>query len=349
MKKYLLFLVPLLLGLSLLTFFTQCSDDEYNPELFKPDSHGETGSLLIVLEKEFWDGALDKAIQDKFEESIMTLPRPEKMFSVQISNRKSFTQGLKTKHSIIIFDVEDNATNRNARLEGPIKDLWAKNQLVYKIRASSQSSALKIFNQYGDRLVKEYNEYSRDRLMTEYKAKKSSAVSNSLLLGQNMDLNVPSGVSVEENLIGFAWLKRFRTKWEEGSEHEIQQGILIYSYPYENDSTFTYEFQINKRDSILKKSVPGPKEGTYMATEKTPGVEPVSAEKMYNGTYVFEMRGLWKVEGDLMGGPFISISVYDEPRKRIVTLDSYVYAPHFDKRELIREMEAMIYSFKFQS
>jgi hypothetical protein len=66
-----------------------------------------------------------------------------------------------------------------------------------------------------------------------------------------------------------------------------------------------------------------------------------------NGTYTAELRGLWKVEGDFMGGPFISISQIDEKRNRIVTVEGYVYAPKFNKREYIRQLEAILYSLEF--
>ena len=52
------------------------------------------------------------------------------------------------------------------------------------------------------------------------------------------------------------------------------------------------------------------------------------------------------MQNALMGGPFMSISFYDEPNKRIVTLDGFVYAPYFRKMEYLREVEAILYSYK---
>jgi len=328
-------------------FFTQCSDDKYDPSIMKPDAHGDAGKILIVLDKDFWGGALENTIMDKFQEPILTLPQPESLFSLEIAPNSAFTHGLKTLHTIVIFEINNKANNRNARLEAPTKDLWAKGQTVYKFRASNQDNALKLFEMHVDELIKKLNDDSRNKLMTDYRNKKSKIVSDLLAKTQKLDLTVPSSVKVEENQEGFAWLKQYRTKWVNQAEHEIQQGIIIYTYPYVDDSTFSYDFQVAKRDSILKYGVPGPTEGSYMATEKMLDLKPIITEKMFNDTYVFEMRGRWKVEGDLMGGPFVSISTFDEKNNRIVTIEGYVYAPHFDKRELLRELEAMIYSYKF--
>ena len=198
-----------------------------------------------------------------------------------------------------------------------------------------------------DQLIAELNENSRNKLMREYEFKGNAAVVNQLSEVQKLSISVPSDMTIDENHTGFSWLKRFRTKFADNNEHEIQQGIIVYTYPYVDDSTFTLDYQIAKRDSVFKQSVPGPTEGSYMATELRFGMQPEFSQKMINGLYVFEMRGLWRVEGDLMGGPFLSISMFDEPNNRIVTIEGYVYAPHFEKREYLREMEAMVYSYQF--
>jgi hypothetical protein len=56
---------------------------------------------------------------------------------------------------------------------------------------------------------------------------------------------------------------------------------------------------------------------------------------------------LFRTENYYYGGPFISISTYDEARQRIVTIDCYTHAPKFSKREYIRELEAVCYSLSF--
>ena len=343
-------LLIFLLLISPVYFFTGCSGDEYNENIFKSNATGAPGKILIVLEKKYWGSDLEKAIIEHFQRDITTLPQPEKTFSIEISARKSFTKELKRNHTIVIFDIGDKANNRNARLEEATEDMWSIGQLVYKFRAATQKSATALFLLEVDQLIDELNENSRNKLMREYEFKGNASVVSQLSEIQKLSISVPSDMTVDENQEGFAWLKRFRTKFADNNEHEIQQGIIIYTYPYVDDSTFTLDYQIAKRDSVLKHAVPGPTEGSYMATELRFGMQPEFSQKRIpeiNGLFVFEMRGLWRVEGDLMGGPFLSISMFDEPNNRIVTIEGYVYAPHFEKREYLREMEAMIYSYQF--
>jgi hypothetical protein len=120
---------------------------------------------------------------------------------------------------------------------------------------------------------------------------------------------------------------------------------MVYSYPYDSDSTFTKNYQLEKRNLITKSYIPGPTPGSYMTTEtELPQDFNVLT---FNGNYASEMRGLWRLEGDFMGGPFISLSVLDASRRRIITIEGNVYAPKNDKRNYLRQLEAMIYSMEF--
>ena len=60
-----------------------------------------------------------------------------------------------------------------------------------------------------------------------------------------------------------------------------------------------------------------------------------------------EMRGLWEVHKDYMGGPFISHSFYSPDGKDIIVLEAFVYAPKYDKRNYLRQVESIIYSFEW--
>jgi hypothetical protein len=47
-----------------------------------------------------------------------------------------------------------------------------------------------------------------------------------------------------------------------------------------------------------------------------------------------------------MGGPFMSLTQLDENRNKIITIEGFVFAPAHKKRELMRQMEAILYSIK---
>jgi hypothetical protein len=65
-----------------------------------------------------------------------------------------------------------------------------------------------------------------------------------------------------------------------------------------------------------------------------------------HGKYAQIARGLWRVKGDRMGGPFVSHSRVDEVNGRVIVAEAFIYAPESLKRDLIRRMEAALYTLQ---
>ena len=118
------------------------------------------------------------------------------------------------------------------------------------------------------------------------------------------------------------------------------QNFVIYSYPYTDKDTFTKEYFVHKRDSVMKVNIPGAREGMYMSTDSLmTDVRPISVQ----GDYALEARGLWRIKGDFMGGPFVSYTTVDTTTQRVFTIDCYVYSPKNHKRNYMRELEHLLY------
>jgi hypothetical protein len=152
-------------------------------------------------------------------------------------------------------------------------------------------------------------------------------------------MTVPPGFAIARQKKDLLWFK-YETP-------EISQGIIVYTFPYVSDSTFTENYLVAKNDSMLEINIPGPTEGSYMAVEKQ--INQVLHIFDHNKNYAVEMRGLWRLENDFMGGPYIALAELDASNERIVVAFGYVYAPNKDKRNLLQQVEAMIYSLKMNN
>ena len=83
-----------------------------------------------------------------------------------------------------------------------------------------------------------------------------------------------------------------------------------------------------------------------MATEYKYDVQKATTKNV-NDAYAMEIRGLWKMlEGESMGGPYVSHTRIDELNNRVITIEGFVFAPGKEKRNALRQVEAMVYSFK---
>ena len=55
-----------------------------------------------------------------------------------------------------------------------------------------------------------------------------------------------------------------------------------------------------------------------------------------------ELRGLWESVNDKMGGPFYEFSFIDKTGENVISVGGFVYAPEEDKRDYLREVEAIV-------
>ena len=114
------------------------------------------------------------------------------------------------------------------------------------------------------------------------------------------------------------------------------------------DSTdFSVRNIIANRNRILKENVPGMFDGTYMTTSEFIPLT-VSFVK-YKDMNFAQTRGYWEVYNDYMGGPFVSHSMYTPDGKEILVEEAFVYAPRYDKRQYLRQVEALLYSFEWDT
>jgi hypothetical protein len=116
--------------------------------------------------------------------------------------------------------------------------------------------------------------------------------------------------------------------------------IIAYEIPILDNKIIDNVQLIKYRDSIGKKFIPGQFDNTYFKTE--PQFEPVNKEIRLSGKKTIESRGLWIVEGDYMGGPFISYTIEDIKNNRLLVVTGFSYTPSTKKRDFVFELESIL-------
>ena len=113
---------------------------------------------------------------------------------------------------------------------------------------------------------------------------------------------------------------------------------MIYKYPV---AEMTPKFLMDTRDTFTKKYIPGFSPKSYSILSREDGFPIVEKTKIgkFDGV---EMRGLWISVNDKGGGPFYSFTFLDHSGENYVTIDGFVYAPQEEKRNYIREVEAVV-------
>ena len=151
------------------------------------------------------------------------------------------------------------------------------------------------------------------------------------------DINIPPHLTGIKSSKDFLWASDMNTA------KEAISSVVVYSFPYTDKNTFTHEYYIGMRNKILGKYIRGGREDRYMTTN----ADYVTVkDKAFRNRYMQEARGLWEMENDMMGGPFVSHSFVDEINQRVIVAEAFVYAPGKDKGNMMRQLEAAIFSLK---
>lgn len=304
-----------------------------NEQGMRKNVTGKAGDLVVVASESTWNGKPGEIIRETLAQEHAALPQDEPIFDVIHVPTGGFKSIFKSTRNILQARVSPNVDSAGINFKD---DVWAYPQATVIISAKNAEQFSEIFHENRNKIISYYMKAEQERLRMGYNKFYEKGIYNILREDFDISMKVPPGFVVAEQKEDFIWLK-YETP-------EISQGVVIYTFPYVSDSAFTENYLLKVRDSILRANVPGPSEGSYMATERR--VNQIQNITQLNGNYASEMRGLWRVMNDFMGGPYISLAVLDEEQQRVVVAFGYVYAPSKDKRNFLRQVQAMIYSLE---
>lgn len=326
-------LLPFLLLLSIL--ISSCSQE--GPRRL-PRHSGEPGEVLIVMDENLWMGQAGDSLRSFFEAYYPLLPQAEPSFKLLQFTQNQMSNLLRHHRNILRVKIDSGEEGSLTLVE----EKWSNEQLVFTLKAPDISSFYNLISTEIPKVTSLINDKEVERIQQNYKRNGNEDLERKLKKVYDIDISIPQDFRVSKSENGFTWLKRERIKYQGNTAHDITQGLFFYTYPYRSDSALTHRAVIAVRDSVLKEHVPGPKEGTYMTTEYL--FEPVSKRLNLNGKYSLLTRGLWKTENYFMGGPFMSLTTTSANDQKVICVSGFVFAPKFDKREYIREIEAMLRS-----
>jgi hypothetical protein len=333
-----LFLLPILL------FLAGCDSQPENRRDLLPGFIGKPGEVLVIMEKRYWESDAGSVVKRTLDRNIYGMPTPEPMFHIDWYAPEHFDRYLRPHRNILFVEIVDNI-NYKEPITKVIKEKYSKDQVIVEMYAKSEAAFIEEFTAKADQIIDRINNSEVARII-QYNLKFGpSSVAEALDKHLHVTSTFLENSDVSALKDGFFWAHKLSSRARDGQMHDIQQGIVVYDFSYTSDSTFTVNYLLQIRDSVLRENLPGPSEDSYMQTELR-YYPPSAREIEVGGDYAFEMRGLWRMENAFMGGPFLSVARVDTLRGRIVVAEGFVFAPKFDKREYLREVEAVVKSLK---
>ncbi len=305
-----------------------------NSSAVRTNATGLAYEVVVVMNQNDWKGAAGEAVRSELASDVPGLPQSEPALKITYVQPKDFNGLLKYVRNILVVNIDPALyTKVTVTYEN---DPWAQGQVVLKMNAPSSEDVVNYIHAHPHNLVDFFVKVEMNRAIGQFQKNYSSVVMEHLKKNFDLMLNAPENMTYYRDTTDFFWASN--------NANTGRTDLVVYTFPYTDPQTFTADYLVAKRDSVLKANLPGAFPGSYMTTETRVPVEynPITV----NGKYCGVLRGLWRMEGDMMGGPFVSHVRLDEKNNRVVVAEGFVFAPETDKRNFIRRIEAALYTLR---
>lgn len=334
-----------------------CNSDKKTTRL--PKATGKPGDILLFMDSIQWKGPLGEEVRNIFQADVPGLPQQEPMFRliwVQPSNQQTMLTHLRNLVYVFTLDqptLGSKALRKNFSQETLDKikndssfylstktEEFSRGQHVMYLFGDTQQNLIKHLKQNRQNIIEYFNMVERKRLRTDLiKTGSTKGVTAFLRNEQQCEIHVPIGFKLADKRNDFVWLREI--------DADMDKDIFIAWKPYKNENQFSKDSLVAWRNAIAKKYLfEDPANPiSYLVTEEEHATV-LSRTLKLNNHYSVELRGLWRTNNHSMGGPFLSYTLIDEPRGLLYYIEGFTYAPGKDKREIMRELETVLSTFK---
>lgn len=299
-------------------------------------SKGLPSELLLVVDKEVWNSDLKDSINGIVEAQVPGLMQAENMFRVTRVFSKDYEPTHTTFHTKLFVQVDKTL---DKPIMGTRRNEYAKPQLELVVAAPNQETLKEFLFLNAERVKEILADAQIEMRVEQLKKKYSKKVSDDLQEVLGMTIRVPENMKATKKRENFLW----------GGTNLVEKdlNLVVYTYDWHGEDLMDTERYVEKRDSVMKRNIPGEREDQWMQTVREKDVPLVFCEtKELYGRQVLEVRGLWEMRNGALGGPFVSISRVDTTARKVIVGEGFIYSPSTDKRDLVRQMEAALRTLK---
>ena len=306
----------------------------------KPGSSGKTLELMVVAKNSVYSGSTKLVVDSIFASPQDGLNQPEPRFDVVQIAPSSFEKNamFQSHRNILMLEIDPQGLNK-VFLE---QNKWASPQTVIRIAASDKRSLDSMLLSQSQRLLKEYYNMEYARMDKVFGQTPNVKLMNKIKEHYGFTITLPEEFALAKMEDSFTWVRK------EAKDFGLH--VYIYTSPYDgNEAALTESVILDNLDTIMKRYVPGPAEGSYQGTERRDYF--YTREAFIGNIKAVETRGLWRTFGDFMGGPFVCYTFPSPDNTQLVTLVGCVYSPSqrskmVMKRDLLMQVDGICHSFK---
>ena len=304
-----------------------------NPTVIR--ATGTAYEIIVVANQTIWNNDVGTILKEQLMAPVTGLPAPENSMRVSYVQPTNFS-GMFTYVRNILMVTVDNTQYTKVSLKSE-RNRWAQGQVVVNLNAPDETSLYKYLTENQGLIVDFFTKIEMRRMAEVLQTTYSKTVLDKLMDKFDVMLYAPSDIQslANDSIPDFFWASN--------NANTGRMDLVVYTFPYTNPNTFTREYLLAMRDSILGSHIPGSFPNSYMSSNSAlVTYTPISLYGKYCGV----LRGLWEMKNDMMGGPFVSFARLDEVNNRVVVAEGFVYSPETDKKNYIRRLEASLHTLR---
>ena len=283
------------------------------------------------------------------------MPQVEPYFRLTQVATTQFDDMFKPTRNILFIDINPQ---KYTQLKTKVSnDYWSTPQAICRIQTPSQEEFVSYWLEHGEEVRDWFVNQEIKRQMKFYRAS-TNKEAREILQQEGYDMLIPEDymVIMDTILVGattyslrnpITVVPEVRLLWCCNNKGSMRRDIVVYTYPYTDENTFTLDYLNAKRDEVLGRVINASVEGSYMGTEYKVMPPVVRNIVVHEDEHATEVRGLWKIlDGEAMGGPYVSHTRLDQVNGRVVTVETFLYAAGQKKRTALRQAEAILYTLQ---
>lgn len=298
---------------------TACTGSRY-----KAPSTGRPFEVFVVSTTD--DPVAISLICNALSMDVEALPQSEPQFDAVKMSLAEYESGI-DKRNVVIVDI-DPVKNASPTVTWITDD----DMIQVFVHADSRKSLSESIDSIGGIVRGKMLSHEMTIATEQLKEKHNPKAEQKVWETTGIETLIPADVQKNRQGTDFIWLSN--------DAPAGMQNICIYSYP---GITLNLDRALKMRDSVMGGNIRGETKDMRMTTVAKSVTTSIVSRK---GHGMMVLRGLWEMTGDAMGGPFVSISKIDSANSRIVVKEAFVYAPESKKRNLIKPLEAAIFTEK---
>lgn len=194
-------------------------------------------------------------------------------------------------------------------------NMYAREQTVVTLRASSYDRLRRDLSP--QRLASLLNGQIIRREANKLRTEQKNHLARNVKREFNLDIALPPIITLAKQGQDFLWLS--------SADGEFTLNFCFY--------------RSENRDSVMQQNIKGQTDRQYMTTVAN---SVLSRQRHIGSVALTERRGLWRMEGDAMGGCYLQYAFLNPNDGRPIVAEAFVYAPQRKKRDLIRLAEASL-------